>query len=102
MNSLKILASSAAIVLAVNFGAQAQMMADMSKVSCAQLLSGNANAVEAAIWLSGYYNGLRKNTMLDLNQFKKNAEAVIAACGTNPNKTVMQTVNAMLSPGKKK
>ena len=31
---------------------------DMAKLTCAQLLEGSANAIESAIWLSGYYNGL--------------------------------------------
>ena len=74
----------------------------MKKFTCEQLLSGTANAVEAAIWLSGYYNGLRKNTVLNLDQFGKNAEIVVTECKANPKKTVMQTVNTMLSAGKKK
>ena len=69
----------------------------MAKLTCAQLLEGSANAIESAVWLSGYYNGLRKNTKLDLNQFQKNADAVIAECKNDPKKTVMQIVNAMLS-----
>ncbi|MND08449.1 hypothetical protein D3C83_310500 [compost metagenome] len=52
--------------------------------------------IEAAIWLSGYYNGLRKNTKLDLNQFKNNAEVIVAECRTKPKNAVMQTVNQML------
>jgi len=88
---------AAALFLGVNQPAQAQGVTDMAKLTCAQLLEGSANAIESAVWLSGYYNGLRKNTKLDLNQFQKNADAVIAECKNDPKKTVMQIVNAMLS-----
>jgi hypothetical protein len=97
MKVIRPLIAGTAIVLAASPGVQAQGVTDMSKLTCAQLLEGNANAIESAIWLSGYYNGLRKNTKLDLGQFQKNADAVIAECKTAPKKTVMQTVNTMMS-----
>jgi HdeA/HdeB family len=89
------------LALAANFEVQAQVMVDMSKFTCGQLLGGSQDAIEASIWMSGYYNGLRKNTMIDLNTMKHNADAVVAACHSSPNKTVMQTVNMMLAPKKK-
>ena len=97
MNSLKLLVSGAALVLGMNSMTQAQVMVDMSKITCEQLLKGNQNSIESAIWISGYYNGLRKNTKLDLSQFQKNSDAVITECKNDPKKTVMQTVNTMLS-----
>ena len=100
MTYLKHLVAGAGLVLAVNTTAQAQTMVDMSKFTCAQLLSGAPDAVEAAIWLSGYYNGLRKNTMLDMNVMKHNADAVIAACKSNPNNTMMQTVDMLFADKK--
>ncbi len=76
---------------------RAQVSVDMSKVTCEQLLTASPNAVDAAVWLSGYYNGLQKNTMLDLNQFKKNAEIVVAECRADPKKTVMGAVETLMS-----
>ena len=102
MNWLKSSVCVAVLMSILISASQAQGTVDMKKFTCAQLLSGSGNAVEAAIWLSGYYNGLRKNTVLNLDQFKKNAEAVVAECGANPKKTVMQIGNTMLSAGKKK
>ena len=69
-------------------------------MTCEYLLKGSGDLIEAAIWLSGYYNGLRKNTKLDLGQFKKSADAVVAECKGNPKVTVMQTVNKMMSKKK--
>ena len=101
MNCLKYSIFSASLVLAMNTVSQAQV-ADMSKMTCAQLMSGTADSIESAIWISGYYNGLRKNTKLDLKVMKHNAEMVVDACKASPNKTVMQTVDSILAAGKKK
>ena len=95
MNRLKYFVACAALVVAMNTATQAQMMVDMSKFTCGQLLGGSPDAVEAAIWMSGYYNGLRKNTMLDLNVMKHNGEATVAACKGNPNKTIMEIVDSL-------
>ena len=84
-------------VLGLSSTGQAQVMVDMSKFTCEQLLKGSGNSIEAAIWLSGYYNGLRKNTKLDLNQFRKNAEVIIAECKDSPKATVMQTIKTRTS-----
>jgi hypothetical protein len=98
MNRLQIAACCALLFSAgaVN-KAQAQATVDMAKMSCEQLLSGSANAIEAVIWLSGYYNGLQKNTVLNLNQFKQNAEVVVGECRANPKTTVMKAVETLLS-----
>ena len=102
MNWLKLSVFCATITLAMSSAPQAQQRVDLKNFTCEQLLSGTPNAIEASIWISGYYNGLRKNTVLDLDQFGKNAAAVVAECKANPKKTVMGTVNTMMSGGKKK
>jgi hypothetical protein len=93
-------AATAAVVLAINSTSHAQVTVDMSAITCEQMLNGTANSIEAAIWLSGYYNGLRKNAVLDLAQFKKNADAVVRACADNRSSTVMKTIE-QLAAGQK-
>ena len=97
MKPIRFLVAGATIALSMNPPAQAQGVTDMAKLTCGQLLEGSANAIESSIWLSGYYNGLRKNTKLDLNQFQKNADTVIAECRSDPKKTVMQAVDKTMS-----
>ena len=97
MKPIRFIVAGAAIALIMHPPAQAQGVTDMAKLTCGQLLEGSANAIESAIWLSGYYNGLRKNTKLDLNQFQKNADTVIAECRSDPKKTVMQAVDKTMS-----
>jgi len=102
MTKPKLLIASAILALGVVPASRAQMAVevDMSKFTCEQLLQGSSDAVEAAIWLSGYYNGLRKNTKLNLGQFEQNAKKIVEECHTNPKKTVMQTVNTLLAAKK--
>lgn len=101
MNWLKCSIFGASLVLAMNTVTNAQMI-DMSKMTCAQLMSGSADSIESAIWISGYYNGLHKNTKLDRNLMKHNADVVVDACKASPNKTVMQIIDSVLAAGKKK
>ena len=100
MREFKVLIVGAVLALGVAPASHAQMFVDMSKITCDQMLHGSANSIETAIWISGYYNGLHKNTKLDLGQFKHNAELVLSACESNPKKTVMQTINGLLSKKK--
>jgi len=101
MSFLKYFLFGTSLILPMNTATIAAEI-DMSKFTCVQLMSGGPDAMEAAIWLSGYYNGVRKNTTLDLNALKHNAEMVIAACKANSNKTVMQTVDTLLAGAEKK
>jgi len=89
------------LVLGVNSAARAETV-DMAKFTCGQLLTGSPDAIEAAVWIGGYYNGMHKNTKLDLENMKHNAEAVVAACKDNQKKAVMQTIDEMFAAGKKK
>lgn len=86
-----------AVVLGMSATAQAQSTVDMSKFTCDELLKGSGNSVEAAIWISGYYNGQKKSTKVDLTQFQQNAGVVIAECKRSPKATVMDTVNKLMS-----
>jgi hypothetical protein len=97
MNRIALVVCFVPFMLGMCSTARSQGTVDMSKYTCENLLKGTANSIEAAIWLSGYYNGLRKNTKFDLDQFKKNAEVVIAECNGNPKATVMQTIKTVAS-----
>jgi acid stress chaperone HdeB len=100
MKTTAMLICNAALAASVATPVRAQMIVDVSKITCEQFLTASPNAIEAAIWLSGYYNGLKKNTKLDLNQFKGNADAVVAECRADPKKTLMQTVEKLLAKKK--
>jgi acid stress chaperone HdeB len=81
--------------------AQAQVMVDVSKITCEQFRGyAITDPNNIALWLSGYYNGQRGNTIVNVQSFKEHLEKVKDYCITNPKVTVMQAVAAVLGNGK--
>lgn len=81
--------------------ATAQVTIDVSKITCQQFRSYTiTNPNNIALWLSGYYNGQRKNTVINVETFKENLEKVKDYCITHPMVTVMESVEALLGISK--
>jgi len=89
--------------LAFSFGvglisaSQAQVMLDVSKISCDQFTGYKiTNPRNIALWLSGYYNGKRGNTVLDTQALTTNAKKLQDHCLRNPQMPVMQAAETLL------
>jgi len=94
------LPSVALAALAVS-AAQAQVVMDVSKSTCEQyVLFKVADPQHIAIWLSGYYNGKRNNMVVDVGQFKSNAEKLMRYCETNIQATVVEAVEKLFASNK--
>jgi acid stress chaperone HdeB len=95
----------ALLPLVVSLGAvqaQAQVSVDVAKITCRQLLFDKVispNTKSLALWLSGYYNGKRGNTILDIGELAKNTDKVEDYCRMNEDVTVMDAVTKALGPG---
>ncbi len=77
--------------------AKAQVTIDVSKITCQQFRSyAITDPNNIALWLSGYYNGQRNNTIIKVETFKENLKKVKDYCITHPSVTVMQSVEALL------
>jgi hypothetical protein len=77
--------------------AQAQVTVDVAKISCRQfLLDEVAPTKSVALWLSGYYNGKRSNTVIDLGSIERNVDKVEDYCRLNLETTVMDAVKNTL------
>jgi len=73
--------------------ARAQVTIDMSKVTCEQFLGYKiVNPNDIAMWLSGYYNAKRDNTVVDEKELSANAKKVQDYCTSNPTATVMKAI----------
>ena len=59
-----------------------------------------ADPDQIAIWLSGYYHGMRNNTKVDVEQLKENANKVRSYCLYNGKGTVMEAIEKLLVTGK--
>jgi len=78
--------------------AQGQMTLDISKITCKQFRGYEiADPTNIALWLSGYYNGQRGNTIINVQSFKENVDKVMDYCITSPTTPVIQAVEAVLS-----
>ena len=76
--------------------AQAQTTIDVAKISCEQfVLLRVADPDYLAIWLSGFYNGKRNNTVVEIQKFKENAEKVKRYCLYNKG-SLMEAVEKVM------
>jgi hypothetical protein len=90
----RILLGLAIAMPAVSAG-QAQITVDVAKITCKQLTLLKVNPDYIAIWLSGYYNAKRDNTVIDIEKFKELTTKVKRDCLYNNQGTVMETVDKL-------
>jgi acid stress chaperone HdeB len=77
--------------------AHAQVMIDVSKIACEQYIRYTvADPHDIAVWLNGYYNGKRNNTVLDAQEFREHAKKVLDYCEFNQKSTVMDAAEKVL------
>jgi|SRR5579864_138546 len=94
-----LIAASACVIVAS--ACKSQMTMDISKLTCEQFVVMRvANPNYVAIWLNGYYNGKRGNTIIDVEQFKDNVKTVKRYCLYNNKGTVMEAVETLMKPAK--
>lgn len=90
------------VVLGSPVIAQAQETIDVAKITCDQFLAGRvADSRSVGIWLSGYYNGKRNNTILDVSTLQKNAQEVMDYCITHPKVVLMDAVTTLIGKANK-
>src|SRR5471030_1705981 len=101
MTQLRINLSSLIVGGLMSSAAQGQVTIDVAKISCEQFRGyAITDPNNIALWLSGYYNGQRNNTIIKVESFKENLEKEKDYCITHPTVTVMQAVSAVLGNGK--
>jgi hypothetical protein len=77
---------------------QAQETADVAKVTCEQLVGERlaTPSHDVFLWINGYYNGKRNNTIVDLQTAKKDEENVRYYCLNHRETTVMDAAKNVL------
>src|SRR5215472_8805797 len=79
--------------------APAQMTVDVAKITCRQYLFDRTFSPRAPIianWLSGYFNGLKNNTVVDLGAMAKNKDKVEDYCRMNQDVTLIEAAKTAL------
>ena len=77
--------------------AHAQVTVDVSKITCEQF-TVLPRADDVATWLSGYYNGARHNSIIDMNKFEERARNLRAACRLPDNfkRPIMELIESSM------
>jgi acid stress chaperone HdeB len=93
----RLLLTSALFVFVQISAPQAQVTVDVSKITCDQVLMEKpVPAKYIVLWLSGYYNGKRSNTIIEPEALDKNEEKVDFYCNFHREMTVMDAVKNVL------
>jgi hypothetical protein len=99
MKPFRIAAMVVALAQLTSVSANAQVSVDIAKITCDQfVLFQITDPRNIAIWISGYYNGKRNNTVIDTQVFGANFEKLKDYCRANSNLTVMQAVEKLFVP----
>jgi acid stress chaperone HdeB len=78
--------------------AQAQVTVDLAKITCEQyILFKVADPQKIAIWLSGYYHGTQKTTVLDQQHFATFSDKLSDYCRGNFSMTAMQAAENLVA-----
>ena len=86
------------LVASVIQPAQAQVTLDLSKVTCEQWSGYKiTNPQNIALWLSGYYNGKRGNTIIDTQALTGDTQKLRDFCLTNYKLPVMEAIDKLLT-----
>ena len=81
--------------------ARAQVTLDIAKITCDQFTGYKiANPQNIAIWLNGYFNGKRNNTVLDTQRMEENTAKLTRYCISNPKILVMDAAETLLGAEK--
>jgi acid stress chaperone HdeB len=79
--------------------AQAQVMLDVSKVTCGQFVTYKVtNPKYLAVWLSGFHHGKSGDTTVDMQTLVANADKLVEYCLKNPDALMMQAAQTNLEP----
>ena len=80
----------------------AQVTLDIAKVTCDQWAGYKiTNPQNIALWLSGYFNGARGNTVLDTQRLTADTQRIRDFCITNPQVPIMQAVEKVMAASTK-
>ena len=93
------LSLAVALALIASTAARAQVTLDVAKVTCGQFATYKiTNPQFIAIWLNGYYHGVRRDTVVDTQKLGADTKTIQDYCVKNPDAPLMQAVETVLAP----
>jgi hypothetical protein len=80
---------------------QAQETIDVAKITCDQYLAGRVTDSRTLfVWLSGYYNGTRNDTVIDVSDLQKKAQTIMDDCLSHPDTILLEATKNNFSAKK--
>ncbi|RTE90228.1 hypothetical protein D6B98_26975 [Bradyrhizobium sp. LVM 105] len=77
--------------------AEAQVMVDVSKITCDQYITQRITHSQTVnVWLSGFYAGRRNNPMVDTQALSRNANRVSRFCESHRDMQLLDAVEAVM------
>ena len=96
---LRRLTISLGILLVCSSPLRAQVVLDVSKLTCWQFATYKVtNPKYLAVWLSGYDHGKRGDATIDMQTLVENTAKLEAYCLKNPDVPMMQAAETILEP----
>lgn len=97
MKIIKPVAGSLLLCLVTTSSTHAEITVDISRMTCKDMLFSSITLPDnIAYWLSGYYNGRRGNTVLDIVGLRDYVNKVEQDCLQNQDMTVLQAAEGIL------
>jgi hypothetical protein len=94
---LQLLLTSVLFLFVQIIPSQAQETLDVAKITCKQYFFDEITFSQyIVVWLSGYYNGKRNNTIVDPDATKKAEEKINQYCQGHRDTTVMDAAKIVL------
>ena len=79
------------IIVTLPSAADAQLIIDMNRLTCAQFLAMSPQQARIySAWMSGWFNQKTGYAWVDLNAYERNFANVRQWCATSPGQTVME------------
>lgn len=89
----KIAFAAALLAIAISGPARAQVMVDMSRVTCKQFLDGaDERQSLLASWMMGYFSASKNRDVIDVTKATRNINAIARYCQTHKSATLMNAV----------
>lgn len=102
VNNIKPVVASLLACLVTTSSIHAEITVDVSKITCKEFMFDTVTLPDnIAYWLSGYYNGKRGNTVLDITALRDYVNKVEQYCLQNQDMTVMKAAETILNVNKK-
>ena len=89
----KLIFAGALAAVAIAAPAHAQVMIEMSEITCKQFGEYDADSQDfVANWMRGYFNAKNNQTVIDSRDVKRNTDKVLRYCKKKPKAFLMEAI----------